>query len=76
MNTPLYICRTKENVSLDALAVKCGSSASTLNRLELGRSKNPSGSVCLKLITRYKKYGLTLNHLVNPLDYPDFVIKD
>ena len=76
MNTPLYKCRTKEKVSLDALAVKCGSSASTLNRLELGKSRNPSGSVCLKLINRYKKYGLTLNHLVNPLNYPDFVTKD
>jgi transcriptional regulator with XRE-family HTH domain len=74
MNTPLKICRAKEGLNLRALASKCNTSKSTMSRLESGRAKSPSGNVCLKLIKRYEGYGLTLDHLINPDKYPDFVI--
>ncbi|MCY9805502.1 helix-turn-helix transcriptional regulator [Vibrio scophthalmi] len=74
MKTPLYRCRKKEGISLTLLAEECCSSDSTLSRLERGISKNPSGEVCFQVLERYKKYGLTLEHLIYPERFPDFDI--
>ncbi|WP_083796311.1 helix-turn-helix transcriptional regulator [Vibrio sp. AND4] len=74
MKTPLYMCRKKEGISLTQLAKECCSSDSTLSRLERGISKNSSGEVCLKVVDRYKKDGLSLEHLIYPERFPDFAI--
>jgi transcriptional regulator with XRE-family HTH domain len=74
MNTPLNICRTHEDISLESLAEDCKSSGATLSRLERGVSKNTSGEVCYLVLERYKKYGLTLEHLIYPNRFPCFTI--
>lgn len=74
MKTPLYKCIAYEGISLSRLAIEIGSSDSTLSRLQRGVSKKTSGEACYRLLERYKKYGLTLEHLIYPDRFPDFVI--
>ena len=73
MKTPLYKCRACEGISIAFLALESGTSGATLSRLERGIS-NTSGEVCYQVLKRYEKYGLTLEHLIYPERFPDFVI--
>ncbi|HFQ5115461.1 TPA: helix-turn-helix domain-containing protein [Vibrio vulnificus] len=74
MKTPLYKCRAYEDISIAFLALESGSSGATISRLERGVSKNTSGEVCYKVLDRYKKFGLTLEHLIYPERFPNFRI--
>ncbi|EGR0659857.1 helix-turn-helix domain-containing protein [Vibrio cholerae] len=76
MKTPLYLCRKKAGFSLEQLAMECGTSTPTLSRIERGMSKNTSGATCLELINRLGRYGLTLDNLINPEKYPNFITKE
>ena len=74
MKTPLRTCRTHERFSLEKLAREVGSSIATISRLERGGEHDVSGRLCLNLLDKYQCYGLTLDHLINPLEHPDFHI--
>lgn len=74
METPLRKCRFDEGISLITLALDCGTSLSTLSRLERGVSINASAGICHLILERYQHYGLTLEHLVYPERFPDFSI--
>ena len=76
MKTPLKKCRTQEGITLIKLSKSCFTSDATLSRLERGISKNTSGEVCFQVLERYKKYGLTLEHLIYPQRFPDFDIDE
>ncbi|MGI2002017.1 helix-turn-helix transcriptional regulator [Shewanella frigidimarina] len=74
MKTPLRMCRKHDLISQDQLAREVDSSRATISRLERGEDHDVSGRVCLNLVNRYKKYGLTLEHLIKPESHPDFYI--
>ncbi|MEZ8201656.1 MULTISPECIES: helix-turn-helix domain-containing protein [Vibrio] len=73
MKTPLYICRANEKLTQNRLAQIVDSSGPTISRLERGETNEVSGRVCLNIIRRYGNLGLTLEHLINPHNYPDFL---
>lgn len=73
MKTPLYKCRAYEGASLTLLSGELNTSDATLSRLERGVSKT-AGEVCYQVLERYKHRGLTLEHLIYPERFPDFVV--
>ncbi|EHR5466045.1 helix-turn-helix transcriptional regulator [Vibrio parahaemolyticus] len=73
-SSPLQKCREHCGLSLVQLAEKCHTTRSTLQRIEKGSYRNPSGQVCYRILKQFEKYGLTLEHLIYPERFPDFVI--
>jgi transcriptional regulator with XRE-family HTH domain len=76
MKTPLYKCRIAEGITSGQLAAAINSSNATVSRLERGSTKNTSGAICLLVLNRYAHLGLTLEHLIHPENFPDFIVKE